>query len=347
MNPAAKSDLYRVAIVGAAGLKGKELAEVLNARNFPAADIRLLDDDESLGQLEAVGEAASFIQAVRAEQFEHVDFAFFASDEAFTRRHWRSAADAGSAVIDLSYALEDEPGVAVRSPWVERESGNPPRADLESTSAVIAHPVAVVLALLMLRAAKAAPLERVVAQVFEPVSERGKAGMDELHEQTVNLLSFQSMPKTVFDAQAAFNLLSRYGDKAPVSLEASEKRIQRHLQRITAGRAPVPSLMLAQAPIFHAHICSVYIELGRELPQADLSRAFAGEHIRLVGAGEEPPNNVNVAGEEDILLSVRLDAKRRNAFWLWAAADNLKLAAITAVDCAAALALTRSKGAVQ
>src|SRR5438067_12408033 len=86
-----KNHLYRVAVIGAAGLKGKELGEVLNQRNFPAGDIRLLDDDESLGQLEGVGDAATFIQALRAEQFEHVDFTFFACDESFTREHWRTA----------------------------------------------------------------------------------------------------------------------------------------------------------------------------------------------------------------------------------------------------------------
>src|SRR5579859_579014 len=100
-NPLMKANLYRVALVGAAGLKGRELNEVLNQRNFPAADVRLLDDDESLGQLEAAGDEASFIQSVRAEQFDKVDFAFFASDESFTRRHWAMAKNAGSAIIDL------------------------------------------------------------------------------------------------------------------------------------------------------------------------------------------------------------------------------------------------------
>jgi aspartate-semialdehyde dehydrogenase len=50
------TNAYRVAIVGAASLMGKEIAEVLRDRNFPAVDIRLLDDEESLGQLEAVGD---------------------------------------------------------------------------------------------------------------------------------------------------------------------------------------------------------------------------------------------------------------------------------------------------
>jgi aspartate-semialdehyde dehydrogenase len=75
-----------VAIVGAASLKGKEVAEVLDERNFPSSEVKLLDDDQALGQLEAVKDEVTFIQKLRAEQFERVDFAFFASDAESTRR---------------------------------------------------------------------------------------------------------------------------------------------------------------------------------------------------------------------------------------------------------------------
>src|SRR5271163_2044537 len=117
------TNLYRVAIVGAASLKGKEVAEILRDRNFPAVDIRLLDDDESLGQLEAVGEEMNFIQSIRSEQFERVDFTFFAADQRSTRNNWKAAHDLGDTVVDLSYALEDEAGAGatIRSPWIERE----------------------------------------------------------------------------------------------------------------------------------------------------------------------------------------------------------------------------------
>jgi len=225
---ASRGKLYRAAIVGAASLKGKELAELLNERNFPAADIRLLDDDESLGQLEAMGDEISFIQRVRAEQFEHVDFTFFASDQESTRRSWRDARDAGSAIIDLSAVLEDQPGATVRSLWIERERGQVAPPELQPGPCVTAHPVAVVLALLLLRARKAGVIRRVVATMFEPASEHGQRGMDELHQQTVNLLSFQPLPKEVFDAQVAFNLVARYGQKSHPSLDSVESRVLRH-----------------------------------------------------------------------------------------------------------------------
>src|SRR5947209_2008038 len=91
-------NLYRVAVVGAASLKGKEVAEVLNDRNFPAIDVKLLDDDESLGQLETMGDEITFIQSVRAEQFDNVDFAFFASDQECTRKNWTAVRRAGGAI---------------------------------------------------------------------------------------------------------------------------------------------------------------------------------------------------------------------------------------------------------
>jgi len=107
---------YRVAIVGAGSLKGKDVAEVLDQRNFPSAEIKLLDDDEALGQLEAVKDEITFIQSIRAEQFDKVDFTFFASDADSTRRNWKQVMKAGSSIVDLSYALEDEPGAVVRAP---------------------------------------------------------------------------------------------------------------------------------------------------------------------------------------------------------------------------------------
>src|SRR5215472_5363715 len=152
------TNLYRVAIVGAGTLKGKEIAETLKDRNFPAADVRLLDDDESLGRLEAVGDEMSFIQQVRAEQFEHVDFTFFASDPGCTRDNWKRAREMGNTIVDLSYALEDEPTASIRSPWIERESGQPMRPELQPGPVVVAHPAATALATLVLRSAKLGPV---------------------------------------------------------------------------------------------------------------------------------------------------------------------------------------------
>lgn len=339
--------MFRVAIIGAATLKGRELKEVLSDRNFPSSDVRLLDDDESLGQLQAVGEEPAFIQGVLPEHLENVDFSFFASDENFTRDTWKLASKAGSDIIDLSYALEGHPGALLRAPWVERELGATPKIDFSDAPVVVAHPAATVLALLLLRAQKVGKIARAMVTVLEPASEHGRRGMDELHEQTVNLLSFQQLPKGVFDAQVAFNIVDRYGEKAASALSIVEERIQRHFRSIVQGRLNVPSLMLLQAPIFHGHAFSLYIQLESAAQNEELIAAVSGEHVDVLQSAEESPSNVNAAGQEQIQVYVRADAQNPNGFWLWAATDNLRIAALSAVDCAESMIASRPRGTVQ
>lgn len=338
---------YRVAIVGAASLKGKEVAEVLDQRNFPSTEVKLLDDDEALGQLEALRDEITFIQSVRAEQFEHVDFTFFASDAECTRKNWRAVQKSGSAIIDLSYALEEEPGAVVRAPWVERQTGQLFAPELQPGPAIVAHPAAVVLALLLLRAQSALTVARSVATVFEPVSEQGQKGMDELHEQTVNLLSFQQLPKKVFDAQVAFNLVSRYGSESALRLSSVTDRVLQHFRKLVADRVAAPALLMLQAPIFHGHAFSLHLEFGQAVDLGKISSALSGEHISLTGPSEEAPNNVNAAGQGDVLLSVTQDTVNPNSVWLWATSDNLRVAAATAVEAAEGMAAARPRGQIQ
>lgn len=342
-------DFYRVAIVGAASLKGKELKEVLENSNFPAIDIKLLDDEESLGKLDTVGDEATFIQGVLPENLQSADIVFFASDEAFTRKNWNLAKKAGALVIDLSYALETESEARVRAPWVEQEMARQgaSAAQLDSKLVVVAHPAAVVLGLLLLRAQKAGKIGVSVCTAFEPASERGRQGLDELHSQTVNLLSFQQLPTAVFDAQLAFNMLSRYGEKSVPALESVERRVVMHLESITEGRAVMPALTLAQAPIFHGHVLSLYLEFEQAIAAGDLTQVLSGDHVSVARAGQASPTNVGAAGQDEILVELRRDLRHQYGFWIWAAADNLRIAALTAVDSAAALAPTRPKGRVQ
>jgi aspartate-semialdehyde dehydrogenase len=343
----AGSNLFRVAIVGAGTLKGKEVAEMLDARNFPSVDVKLLDDDESLGQLEAVGEEVTFIQKVRAEEFHHVDVTFFASDPECTRKNWKMAQDAGSAMVDLSFGLEDEPETSVRSPWIERQLGQTLVPDLQPGPVVVAHPAAVVLALLSLRLQRIARVARLVATVFEPASEHGQKGMDELHEQTVNLLSFQQLPKAVFDTQVAFNMVSRYGERSLLTLASVESRVLKHYRRIAGADAPALSLLLVQAPIFHGYAFAIHVEIDQVADIESISKGLAGEHVNLTHGAEDAPTNVNAAGQADIQVSAVPDANQPNGFWLWAAADNLRIAASTAVECAETIVATRPRGKIQ
>jgi aspartate-semialdehyde dehydrogenase len=326
-------------------LKGREVKEILTERNFPAQDVRLLDDEESLGQIEQVGDEATFIQSLLPEHLNNVDFAFFASNPDFTTKTWQQARDAGSEIIDLSYALESDKDVQLRSPWIERELGKT-QLSLRTNPVVIAHPAATVLGLLLVRAAGVGEIRSAIATVFEPASEQGKRGMDELHEQTVNILSFQQLPMTIFGTQVAFNMVDRYGEGSIHSLAASEERILRHYRQVVGSAAPVPSVMLLQAPTFHGHGFSLYIETTEATTQEKLREALAGEHVELSTA-TEAPNNVSAAGQEQILVNVRRDAIKEKGFWIWATSDNLRVMATSAVECAEIMAAGRPRGQVQ
>ena len=346
-HPEPARGFYRVAIVGAASLKGKEVAEVLDERNFPSSEVKLLDDDQALGQLEAVKDEVTFIQNLRAEQFERVDFAFFASDAESTRRNWQHVLKRGGAIVDLSYALEDEAGATLRAPWVERQVGQVFTPQLQPGPAVVANPISIVLAVLLARVQSVHPLKRAVVTVFEPASEHGQSGMDELHQQTVNLLSFQPLPKKVYDAQVAFNMLARYGQDSAASLASVHDRILKHYTRIVSGRAPVPALLMVQAPVFHSHAFAINLQFEKAAETAQISTALTGEHVLLIGPDDDAPNNVNAAGQNDILVSVVPDASDPAGVWLWAASDNLRVAASAAVECAEEMAATRPRGQIQ
>jgi aspartate-semialdehyde dehydrogenase len=199
----------------------------------------------------------------------------------------------------------------------------------------------------LLRAKKAGAIRRVVATVFEPASEHGQRGMDELHQQTVNLLSFQPLPKDVFDVQVAFNLVARYGQKSHPALQSIEARVLRHYRVIAGADAPQPSLMTLQAPIFHGHAMALFVEMENATDISKLSGVLAGDHVTVAGSDEDAPSNVSSAGQSDIQVWLKADALERNGVWLWAAADNLRISALTAIECAESMMATRPTGKIQ
>ena len=344
---AKKSNLFTVALVGAAALKGKEVRDVLGERNFPAIDIKLLDEEEALGQLDQVNDEPAFIQGVLPEHLEGVDFAFLTADESYIAKVWASVRDSGAEIIDLSYALENNTDVALRAPWVEKELGHIHEEALQSGPVVIAHPAAVVLAILLGRLQKVAPLRIASAVIGQPASEYGRRGMDELHDQTINLLSFQQLPTACFGNQVAFNLFVQSNETARPSLAQSEARILRHFRTIAEKAVAEPAVLLVQAPVFHGYGIAIFVQTASAATAEALEAALAGPHVTVVSGAEDFPSNVNVAGSPEILVSLRADGAGGNGFWLFAACDNLRVSAIQAVECAEEMVHTRPRGQLQ
>jgi aspartate-semialdehyde dehydrogenase len=341
--------VYKIAIAGASSLLARELKDVISESPLAAATFVLLDEDDAGGQLEQVGDEVTFIQTIGPDAFERVDFTFLCGNESMTRKHWREALRAGSTVLDMSGALDQEAGVLVRAPWLGSESTT---VDLFTPAVVPAHAAAIALGLLLERIQLAAQVRSVVATVLEPASDFGRKAMDELHQQTVNLLSFQSLPRAVYDAQVAYNLLGAMGENSTISLSAVESRIRRHYELLSAGRWPALALHVLHAPVFHGTTFSIDLELERPVEIAALEDALSGEHIDLVLEDTDSPSNLAATGQNDVLVRMRPEPLARNSsetvrLWLWAAVDNLRLNALNAVECALDLRRLRPQGTVQ
>jgi aspartate-semialdehyde dehydrogenase len=341
--------LYKIAIAGASSLLGRELKDVLSDSPLAGASFDLLDEEDAQGQLDQVGDEVTFIQGISAGAFDHSDFTFFCGSENLTLRHWRSALGAGSTVLDLSGALDQETGVLIRAPWLGTEET---AVDLFTPAIVPAHPAVITLALLLDRLNQAAPVRLAAATVLEPASEFGRAAMDELHQQTVSLLSFQSLPRAVYDAQAAYNLLAGLGESAVIGMSVVESHIRRQYWALAARTAPALAVQVLHAPVFHGLTFSIAVELERPVEIVALEEALSGEHVDLVLEDTDSPSNLAATGQNDILVRLRPEPSVRNAnlasrLWLWAAVDNLRLNALNAVECALDLRRLRPQGTVQ
>lgn len=333
--PASPDAACRVAIVGASTLRGKELKQVLEDRNFPATDFALLDESLAVGTLtEAAGEA-TFIRPIDPEEFERARFAFFAGSPENAAKNSAMAQRAGANVIDMTGALAGLPEAA---PWIPGLAKllPPPTEGAPSAGCVFSAPAAPVILACTL-AAVLAPFSpaRLAIIFFSPVSEHGQPGVDELESQTATLLSFREISQPVFDAQVAFNLLAGYGAESRLRLEDMRTGIANDVARYLARRVPAPAIQVVQAPVFYGYALSAYAELAAPRDVADMKAALVAAGVQFPAAGEPEPSNVSAAGSSEVAMArIVRDANVAAGYWMWGVADNLRLAATNAVQIA-------------
>ncbi len=313
-----------IALVGSESLLGREVRDAIGESRLGNALRLVAAPEESAGKLtDAAGEPA-VLAKMDAASFDGASAIVLACSPETALQV--KAFGAVGTLVDLSYALEELPGARLRAPLVEPHDFRVPHDAVQ----VIAHPAAIALALLLGRIHPVFPIARTVAVVFEPASERGAAGIDELQMQTINLLSFKPLPKAVYDTQVSYAMLPRFGDDAPVALEEIESRMERHLATLLANGsgAPVPSLRLVQAPVFHGYSFSLWMEFTERPGVAALEQLLDEAPIDVRNADAEPANNVGAAGHGGVVVgSILSDRNNPRALWLWMAADNLKLSA--------------------
>ncbi len=320
-----------IAIVGGETLLGKEVHELLDTRKIPAS-IQLVasfepEDSTKAASILTLGKEEPLVMtSIAAADLGSAQIVILAASKETGHQAYEKIRGAKPVpvVIDLTGALEDLAETRLRAPMVE-----PAGFEAKGPVQTVAHPAAIATALLLTHLQKARPIRQSVVEIFEPVSERGKAGIDELQKQAVALLSFKPLPKAIFDAQISFNMLSEYGSEAPLSLAEIELKIDRHLASLLAASgAPMPSLRLMQAPVFHGYSVSAWVEFEENPGMDKIFQALGSSHIDVRTADHEPPTNVGVAGQGGITVgSIAQDRNQPRAWWFWMVVDNLQIVA--------------------
>lgn len=324
-----------IAIVGGESLLGKELREMLESVGL-GSNIKLIaaDEREDATIITRIRDEPVVMPSLPASELDTARIVILAGSKESGQKAYEHIRQLSPApvVIDLNGGLEDQPETRLRAPMVE-----PPGYEASSALQAIAHPAAIALALFLIQLQKAGTIRRSVVHVFEPASERGQAGLDELQKQTVGLLSFKPLAKDVYDAQVSFNMLPQYGSESQHSLAEIESKIDRHLASLlaTAGSGPMPSLRLIHAPVFHGYNISVWMELENNPGIEAIEDALTAKNIDVRGKEHEPPTNVGVAGQGGIAVgAIAADRNNPRALWFWVVTDNLRIASENAAEVA-------------
>jgi len=327
-------DTPRIVIAGASSLLGAELRAMLEESRFAAADVRLLDEELVAGTLTEAGGAAAVIQPVEEGSFHRASVVFFSGSANFTVANLTAARAGGATVIDLSGATLTHSECVT---WFPNLDGLLAR-NFAKSGKLFAIPTAAATsaASLTLALAKLAAT-RVTFVIFQPVSEAGRPGVEELESQTGQLLSFQGVGQPVFDTQVAFNLLDRFGPESLQKLSTSRQRLAAETKACVREAAAMPALQVIHAPVFYGTAFAACAEIaGAGAEPIAQACHDAGLLMAPDGTG---PSNVSVAGEKYIHLArPEKDLAQARMWWFWGAADNMRLPAANAVKLAEMLA---------
>jgi len=328
---------YRVVVAGATGNVGREMLNILAEREFPIDDLALLASARSTGDEIPFGETGKTYKVKNIEHFDWAgwDIALFAVGSEATAIYAPNAAAAGCTVIDNSSLYRMDPDIPLIVPEV-----NPEAIDGYTRRNIIANPncstAQMVVALKPLH--DAARIKRVVVSTYQSVSGAGKAGMDELFEQSRNIFVGDSNEPKKFTKQIAFNVIPHIDKFLDDGFTKEEWKMVVETKKILDPKVKVVATCV-RVPVFVGHSEAINIEFEDEI-SAKQAQAILREApgVMLVDKREDGGyvTPIECVGEYATYISrVREDPTVDNGLVLWCVSDNLrKGAALNAVQIA-------------
>jgi len=327
---------YHVAVAGATGAVGNEMIQILEEQEFPVASLKLLASSRSAGKtLDFRGESLH-VEELRADSFEGVDIALFSAGAAASRQFAPAAAESGCVVIDNSSAWRMDPEVPLVVPEV-----NPHAVADYRRKGIIANPncSTIQMVVVLKPIYDAAGIERVVVSTYQAVSGTGKNAMEELTEQTRNLLTFQEVTAEVYPHRIAFNCFPHIGSFLENGYTEEEMKMVHETHKIMEDPNIRVSATAVRIPVFYGHSEAVNIQTERKLSAKEARvLLFQAPGVRVMDNPDERiyPMPSEAAGINDTLVGrIREDISIENGLDLWIVADNIrKGAALNTVQIA-------------
>ena len=331
-----KKEKYNVAIVGATGAVGEQMREVLDERQFPVGELRLLASERSVGQFLPFQNRQLPVEVLKADSFNGIDIGLFSAGGSVSTEFAPMAVAAGAVVVDNTSVFRMEPDIPLVVPEVNaKEIAN------YKIRGIVANPncstIQMVVALKPIH--DTARIKRVVVSTYQSVSGAGRKAMEELSQQVAALFNGKEIEKVKFPHQIAFNCIPHIDHFMDGGYTKEEWKMIEETRKIL-GEPNLPiTATTVRVPVFCSHSEAVNVETYVKL-SANEARRILCEAPGVIVA-DEPENNVypmaiDAAGKDATFVGrIREDKSIANGLNLWVVSDNLrKGAALNAVQIA-------------
>jgi aspartate-semialdehyde dehydrogenase len=325
----------KAAIVGASGAVGQEFLKILEERNFPCDELLLFGSERSAGREYTFRGKQIKVQLLRhGDDFKGVDIAFTSAGAGASKEYEKDITRFGAIMIDNSSAFRMDEDVPLVVPEVNpTDALNPPRG-------VIANPncttIQMVVALKAIE--NLSHIRRVHVSSYQAASGAGAAAMDELEEQTAQLVRGEEPTVSKFAYQLAFNVIPQVDVFTDNGYTKEEMKMFNETRKIMHSDIAV-SAMCVRVPVMRAHSESVWVETERPVSPAEARAAF--EQFEGITVMDEPadkkyPMPLFLAGVDDVYVGrIRGDLANPNGLTFWCVSDQIrKGAALNAVQIA-------------
>lgn len=325
---------YNVAIAGATGAVGQEFLTVLNRRDFPIAELRLLASERSVGRsIEYRGKKYP-VSELCYDSFAGIDIALFSAGGDRSLEFAPSAVKAGAVVVDNSSAYRMDPSVPLVVPEINPE-------DVKKHKGIIANPncTTIIACMAVWPIHRINPVKRMVLVTYQAVSGAGAKAIDELEQQTREILEGKSPKPKIFRHPIAFNLFSHDSKIGEEGYTQEEMKVVQETRKIFHDDSIRISPTTVRVPIFRAHAEAIHLELSKRVDLATLQKALSAmPGVKIVDDREKNyfPMPREVSGKDEVFIGrIRRDLDLENGLNLFVCGDQLlKGAALNAVQIA-------------